>query len=222
MSICPHVKIGPIIHLSSIQYQTEHFWAVLKGLQKDRTNGWFQQFSNFCIKDEGWNVKKYICNRPPKGKDHLLLSYHDFLLTSCPLFWLGPRRQHSGIEETSIICTDYTSSWGNTMYTSGKSLWHQLQGAWSAHEKTWKISREELPHPLKQRHDELWKKNFFFSLPLPWRVLISTDSCTKWCWPNTLRTIQGGKDTIFHCMYLLARPHPGRDKRCIKCTKYKQ
>ena len=42
----------------------------------------------------------------------------------------------------------------------------QPRGAWSAHEQTCKISREELPHPLKQRQDELRNRNFFVSLPL--------------------------------------------------------
>ena len=42
------------------------------------------------------------------------LSYHDLLLTACTLFWfwVGPRRQHSGNEETSTNCTDCTFSWG--------------------------------------------------------------------------------------------------------------
>ena len=86
----------------------------------------------------------------------------------------------------------------NTLYTSRKPLQHLLatgvpscKEPGSAHEQTCKISREELPHPIKQRRDELRKWNFFFSLPLRWRLLISVDSCAEWGWPDTLRTIQG-------------------------------
>ena len=49
----------------------------------------------------------------------------------------------------------------STLYTSRKSLQHLLatgvpncEEPWSAHEQTCKISREELPHPIKQRRDE--------------------------------------------------------------------
>ena len=42
----------------------------------------------------------------------------------------------------------------------------QLRGAWSAHEQTCKISREKLPHHLKQGRDELRKRNFFVCVPL--------------------------------------------------------
>ena len=60
-----------------------------------------------------------------------------------------------------------------TLYSSRKSLQHPLatgvpscEEPWSAHEQTCKISREELPHPIKQRQDELRERNFFVSLPL--------------------------------------------------------
>jgi hypothetical protein len=60
-----------------------------------------------------------------------------------------------------------------TLYTSRKSLQHlfatgvlSCEEPGSAHEQTCKISREELPHPIKQRRDELRKRNFFVSLPL--------------------------------------------------------
>ena len=49
----------------------------------------------------------------------------------------------------------------------------QLRGAWCAHEQTYKISREEPPHSLKQRQDELRKGYFFVSRSLWWRLLIS-------------------------------------------------
>ena len=62
----------------------------------------------------------------------------------------------------------------------------------STNEQICKISREEPPHPLKQRRDELRKGNFFVSLPLWWRLLISVDSCAEWGWPETPGTIQGG------------------------------
>ena len=85
-----------------------------------------------------------------------------------------------------------------TLYTSRKSLQHLLatgvsscEEPGSAHEQTCKISREELPHPIKQRRDELRKKIFFGSLPLWWRLLISVNSCAEWGWPDILGTIQG-------------------------------
>jgi hypothetical protein len=60
-----------------------------------------------------------------------------------------------------------------TLYTSRKPLQRLLatgvpscEEPGSAHEQTFKISREELPHPIKQRQDELRKRNFFVSLPL--------------------------------------------------------
>ena len=87
--------------------------------------------------------------------------------------------------------------WG-TLYTSRKSLQHLLatgvpscEEPWSAHEQICKIFREELPHPIKQRRDELRKINFFVSLPLRCRLLILEDSCAEWGWPDILRTIQG-------------------------------
>ena len=85
-----------------------------------------------------------------------------------------------------------------TLYTSRKPPRHLLatgvpscEEPGSAHEQTCKISREELPHPIKQRRDELRKNNFFVSLPLRCRLLISVDSCAEWGWPDTLGTIQG-------------------------------
>ena len=85
-----------------------------------------------------------------------------------------------------------------TLYTSRKSLRHLLttgvascEEPGSAHEQTWKISREELPHPIKQRRDELRKNYFFVSLPLQCRLLISVGSCADWGWPDILGTIQG-------------------------------
>ena len=85
-----------------------------------------------------------------------------------------------------------------TLYTSRKSLQHLLatgvpscEEPWSAHEQTCKISREELPDPIKQRRDELRKNHFFVSLPLQCRLLILVDSCAEWGWPDTLGTIQG-------------------------------
>ena len=94
-----------------------------------------------------------------------------------------------------------------TLYTSRKPQQHLLatgvsscEEPGSAHEQTCKISREELPNPIKQRQDELRKKNFFVSLPLWWRLLISVDSCAEWGWPDTLGTIQGvGKWKCLHC-----------------------
>ena len=86
----------------------------------------------------------------------------------------------------------------DTLYTSRKPPRHPLptgvpscEEPGSAHEQTCKISREELPHPIKQRRDELRKINFFVSLPLRCRLLISVDSCAEWGWPDTLGTIQG-------------------------------
>ena len=61
----------------------------------------------------------------------------------------------------------------------------------SAHEQTCQISREELPHPIKQRRDELRKRYFFVSLPLWWSLLILVDSCAEWGCPDTLGFIQG-------------------------------
>ena len=87
-----------------------------------------------------------------------------------------------------------------TLYTSRKPLQHLLatgvpscEEPGSAHEQTCKISREKLPHPLKQRRDELRKRNFFVSLPLWCRLLILLDSCAEWGWPDTLGTSQGGR-----------------------------
>ena len=79
----------------------------------------------------------------------------------------------------------------HTLYTSRKPLRHLL-ATWvpsceepgSAHEQTCKISREKMPHPLKQRRDELRKRNFFVSLPLWRRLLISADSSAEWGWPD--------------------------------------
>ena len=42
----------------------------------------------------------------------------------------------------------------------------QLRGAWSEHEQTCKIAREDLPHPLKQRQDELRKGKSIVSATL--------------------------------------------------------
>ena len=61
----------------------------------------------------------------------------------------------------------------DTLYTSRKPLRHlsatrvpSREEPGSAHEQTCKISRVNLPHPLKQRQDELRKRNFFVSAPL--------------------------------------------------------
>ena len=85
-----------------------------------------------------------------------------------------------------------------TLYTSRNPLQHLLstgvpncEEPGSAHEQTCKISREELPNPIKQRRDELRKRNFFVSLPLQRRLLILVDSCAEWGWPDTLGNIQG-------------------------------
>ena len=91
------------------------------------------------------------------------------------------------------------SEWvSDTLYTSRKPPRHLLakrvpscEEPGSAHEQTCKISREELPHPIKQRRDELGEKKFFVSLPLRCRLLITVDSCAEWGWPDTLGTIQG-------------------------------
>ena len=56
----------------------------------------------------------------------------------------------------------------------------QLRGAWSAHEQTCTISREELPRHLKQKQEKLRKDNIFVFLPLWWRFLISVFSCAEW------------------------------------------
>ena len=89
--------------------------------------------------------------------------------------------------------SDLRAAWHITLYTSRKPLQHLLatgvpscKEPGSAHEQTCKISREELPHPIKQR-------NFFVSLPLRCRLLILVDSCAEWGWPDTLGTIQGGQ-----------------------------
>ena len=59
----------------------------------------------------------------------------------------------------------------STLYTSRKPLQPLLatgvpscKEPGSAHEQTCKISREELPQPIKQRRDELTKRNFFVSV----------------------------------------------------------
>ena len=99
--------------------------------------------------------------------------------------------------------------WG-TLYTLRKPPRHLLatgvpscEEPGSAHEQTCKISREELPHPIKQGRDELRKKKFFVSLPLWWRLLISVDSCAEWGWPYILGTIQGGGCIIRPpCLYV--------------------
>ena len=77
----------------------------------------------------------------------------------------------------------------STLYTSRKSLQHHLatgvpscEEPGSTHEQTCKISREELPNPIKQRPDELRKKHFFVSLALWCRLLILVDSCAEWGW----------------------------------------
>ena len=91
-----------------------------------------------------------------------------------------------------------------TLYTSRKPLWHLLatgvpscEEPGSAHEQTCKISREELPHPIKLRRDELRKINFFVYLPLRCRLLISVDSCAEWGWQDILGTMQGD----YYCHY---------------------
>ena len=85
-----------------------------------------------------------------------------------------------------------------TLYTSRKPLQRLLatgvpscEEPGSAHEQTCKISKEELPHPIKQRRDDLRKRNFFVFLSLQCRLLILEDSCAEWGWPDTLGTIQG-------------------------------
>ena len=101
----------------------------------------------------------------------------------------------------------------HTLYTLRKPLQHLLatgvpscEEPGSAHEQTCKISREELPHPIKQRRDELRKRYFFVSLPLCWRLLILVDSCAEWGWPDTLQTIQGALWSTLHrpyvCLYV--------------------
>ena len=64
---------------------------------------------------------------------------------------------------------------------------HQLQGARSAHEQTCKYSREELPHPLKQRQDELRKVNPFVYLPLWTRLVEAPHICRLLCWRGVAR-----------------------------------
>ena len=103
--------------------------------------------------------------------------------------------QCSLLHYISVNCSVILCS---TLYTSRKSLQHLLatgvpscEEPWSAHEQTCKISGEELPHPIKQRRDELRKNKFFVSLPLQCRLLILVDSCAEWGWPDTLGTIQG-------------------------------
>ena len=80
--------------------------------------------------------------------------------------------------------------------TGGICYLYGVDGSGSAHEQTYKISREELPHPIKQRRDELRERNFFVSLPLWWRLLILVDSCAEWGWPDTLGIIQGDLGSI--------------------------
>ena len=96
--------------------------------------------------------------------------------------------------------------------TSRKSLQHFLT-TWvpsckepgSAHEQTCKIYREVLPHPFKQRRDELRKRHFFVSLPLWWGLLISVDSCAEWGCPDILWTIQGAGSDLWHCCNSVSR-----------------
>ena len=111
----------------------------------------------------------------------------------------------------STFLTSYSDSWMRahtsltpynpliyyTLYTLRKPLQHLLatgvpsfEEPGSAHEQTCKVSREEPPHPIKQRRDELRKRYFFVSLSLWWRLLILVDSCAEWGWPDTLKTIQ--------------------------------
>ena len=121
---------------------------------------------------------------------------------SCYFFdWIWP------LPDPSIVpgVRDWMGKWGSgmgglagTLYTSRKSLRHLLttgvascEEPGSAHEETCKISREELPHPIKQRRDELRKTDFFVSLPLRCRLFISVDSCAELGWPDILGTIQG-------------------------------
>ena len=54
-----------------------------------------------------------------------------------------------------------------------------------------KSPERSCPIPIKQRQNELRKRNFFVSLPLRCRLLILVDSCAEWGWPDTLGTIQG-------------------------------
>ena len=128
-----------------------------------------------------------------------------FLLWGCWVEQEGGARESwvssSEVREKIIyVCTPHT------LYTSRKPLQHLLAAGvpsceepGSAHEQTCKISREELPNLFKQRRDELRERNFFVSLTLWWRLLISVDSCAEWGWPDTLGTIQGAQSQMSDC-----------------------
>ena len=99
----------------------------------------------------------------------------------------------------------------STLYTLRKPLQPLLaKGVPSCEEpgseQTFKISSEELPHPIKQSWDELRKRNFFVSLPLRCRLLILVDFCAEWGWPYTLGIIQGERLlVIFPSQYYFYR-----------------
>ena len=59
--------------------------------------------------------------------------------------------------------------------------------------------------PIKQRRDELRKRNFFVSLPLWCRPLILEDSCAEWGWPDTLGTIQGEREGFLRTLTRLLK-----------------
>ena len=64
----------------------------------------------------------------------------------------------------------------------------QLRGAWVCTWADLQNLQGGAPHPIKQRRDELRKRNVFVSLPLWWRLLILVDSCAELGWPDTLGT----------------------------------
>ena len=84
-----------------------------------------------------------------------------------------PYPTQQGYDLRQSTSTQLIPSFPATLYTSRKPLQHLLvtgvpncEEPGSAHEQNCKISREKLPHPLKQRRDELRMRNFFVSLPL--------------------------------------------------------
>jgi hypothetical protein len=87
------------------------------------------------------------------GESSLLSQYLDICQTLASMGRPFPSPWSPAKPFTSI-CTLYTLATGVP----------SCEEPGSAHEQTCKISREELPHPIKQRRDEQRKFNFFVSL----------------------------------------------------------
>ena len=141
--------------------------------------------------------------------------------SQCPFIPTLPKNGITVTKHYSLNVIGLSSS--PTLYISRKALQHLLatgvsscEEPGSAHEQNDKISREELPHPIKQRRDEQWKTNFFVSLPLWWSLLILVDSCAEWGWPNTLRIIQGAPQCLCHA------PRESSGHMLLTCFLYTQ